>query len=237
MRLGLGLGIPYSLGGPEAAAFSPLDLSPLLWLDASDTSTITESGGAVSQWDDKSGNGNDFVQATAANQPTTGASTFNSLNVLDFSSDFVTGAVTFAGTTGWVFMITSWSGAQRNSPYGGTNTGTPALLQQSSGSASWNSEPTTVTTYSLGASSTGDLIAVQHGSSTQLRKNGVVLAESGGPQGSIAGLAINSIGKLGRALVYHFGFIAEVIIVDGTLTAGEISDTESYLANKWGITL
>jgi len=26
-------------------------------------------------------------------------------------------------------------------------------------------------------------------------------------------------------------------VVDGTLTAGEISDTETYLANKWGITL
>ena len=33
------------------------------------------------------------------------------------------------------------------------------------------------------------------------------------------------------------GAIAEVIVVDGTLTAGEISDTETYLANKWGITI
>ena len=33
-----------------------------LWLDAKDESTITESGGAVSQWDDKSGNDNHAVQ-------------------------------------------------------------------------------------------------------------------------------------------------------------------------------
>lgn len=63
---------------------------PTLWLDAADTTSITESGGAVSQWDDKSGNGYDVTQGTAANQPTTGATTLNSLNVLDFNSDVLT---------------------------------------------------------------------------------------------------------------------------------------------------
>jgi hypothetical protein len=65
-----------------------LDLSPALWLDAADTATITESSGAVSQWDNKGSLGN-FAQATAANQPTTGASTVNGLNVLDFAGDWL----------------------------------------------------------------------------------------------------------------------------------------------------
>ena len=67
--------------------FTPLDLSPTLWVDASDTSTITEVAGAVSQIDDKSGNSRNFTQATAAAQPTTGANTQNGLNVLTFDGD------------------------------------------------------------------------------------------------------------------------------------------------------
>lgn len=70
-------------------AFTPLDLSPVLWLDASDESTITESSGSVSQWDDKSGNGYHATQGVGASQPTTGATTVNGLNVLDTNYDFM----------------------------------------------------------------------------------------------------------------------------------------------------
>jgi hypothetical protein len=71
--------------------FTPLSLNPQLWLDAADTATITESSGAVSQWDDKSGNGRHFTQATGANQPATGTNTRNGLNVITFDggSDFL----------------------------------------------------------------------------------------------------------------------------------------------------
>ena len=40
-----------------------------LWLDAEDTSTITLNGSDVSQWNDKSGNGNHVSNNTAATQP------------------------------------------------------------------------------------------------------------------------------------------------------------------------
>jgi len=64
--------------------WNPSMLSTALWLDAADASTITESGGVVSQWDDKSGNDRHAVQATSANKPTTGTRSLNGLNVLDF---------------------------------------------------------------------------------------------------------------------------------------------------------
>jgi len=62
----------------------PSSLAPVAWFDASDTSTITASSGAVSQWNDKSGNGYNLSQATGLNQPTTGTRTQNGLNVIDF---------------------------------------------------------------------------------------------------------------------------------------------------------
>jgi len=47
------------------------------WFDADDASSITESGGAVSQWDDQTG-AYSAVQATGSRQPTYTASGFNS---------------------------------------------------------------------------------------------------------------------------------------------------------------
>lgn len=92
------LGIVASGSSP---AFSPLDLSPQAWYDASDTTTITSSGGAVSQWNDKSGNSRNVTQATAARQPGTGAVTQNGLNVLTFDGGDWLAASTAAD---WKFL-------------------------------------------------------------------------------------------------------------------------------------
>ena len=74
----------YVVQGPPVSGYK-------LWLDASDTSSITASSGSVSQWNDKSGNASNFTQATGANQPTTGTRTINGKNVIDFdgTNDFL----------------------------------------------------------------------------------------------------------------------------------------------------
>lgn len=65
--------------------FTPSSIPNLgAWFDASDISTITESGGAVSQWNDKSGNGRNVSQSVGSSQPTTGATTLKGYNVIDF---------------------------------------------------------------------------------------------------------------------------------------------------------
>ncbi|MEI8285912.1 MAG: hypothetical protein WCG15_01295, partial [Actinomycetes bacterium] len=55
----------------HAVAWSPTTLgsSLALWLDASDATTITSSGGLVSEWRDKSGNNRHATQTNAGNQP------------------------------------------------------------------------------------------------------------------------------------------------------------------------
>ena len=47
---------PYKAYAPNATPWSPLTLSPTLWFDADDASTITTSGSSVTAWNDKSGN-------------------------------------------------------------------------------------------------------------------------------------------------------------------------------------
>lgn len=54
----------------------------LLWLDASDASTVIESGGSVSQWSDKSGNSRHMIQSVEADKPLTGVTTQNGLNTI-----------------------------------------------------------------------------------------------------------------------------------------------------------
>jgi hypothetical protein len=54
-----------------SASFSPTSITGLrLWIDANDASTITSSGGLISQINDKSGQNNHLVQATGSRQPT-----------------------------------------------------------------------------------------------------------------------------------------------------------------------
>lgn len=76
---------------------SPLKFPFLaLWLDAADSSTLYDAvtggslvaaNGAVSRWEDKSGNGRHFVQGTANNRPLRLTSQFNSKDALDFDGD------------------------------------------------------------------------------------------------------------------------------------------------------
>ena len=55
-------------------------------LDAGDASTITQSGGNVSKWRDKSGFNNNAIQPTEATRPSYSASTINGLPALSFTS-------------------------------------------------------------------------------------------------------------------------------------------------------
>jgi hypothetical protein len=70
-------------GNGSTVLWTPSVIDTEGWYDADDATTITESGGAVSQLDDKSGNARHLVQATPAKRPTTGIRTLNGRNVLD----------------------------------------------------------------------------------------------------------------------------------------------------------
>ena len=95
------------IAGSLSSGAVPIPTSPVagyvVWLDASDTSTITVSGTAVTQWTDKSVNARIFTQGTAGNRPVSGVSTKNSLNIIDFdgSDDFLDST---AATSVWKFL-------------------------------------------------------------------------------------------------------------------------------------
>ena len=87
-----------------AAPWSPADISTALWLDASDSSTITTAGAAVSAWNDKSGNARHFEQATSGLRPTHTTAALNGLAVVNFAADYLTST---AATSTWTFLHNS----------------------------------------------------------------------------------------------------------------------------------
>jgi hypothetical protein len=95
-----------------SAGWIPSDLANIVaWYDASDTSTITESSGAVSQWDDKSGNANHISQSTGSLQPATNLNTFNSKNVINFDGDALAASSNLASNTLTIAFVSSISNA------------------------------------------------------------------------------------------------------------------------------
>lgn len=72
-----------------------------VWLDASDTTTISVSGSAVTQWNDKGSAGYNVSQSTATNRPASGTTTLNSKNVIAFDGNDV---LTSSAGSNWKFL-------------------------------------------------------------------------------------------------------------------------------------
>ena len=219
--------------GVFATPFSPIDLSPTLWVDASDETTITESGGAVSQWDDKSGNGNHLKQASSTFQPITGTHTLNGRNTIyNDGADFLDtdSAVSLTGFTAW--MVFEHIAETVSYQFGTSDRSTYALVMTEGNSSTAIDQNMGTVTYHIDGTlftgtTRGDLYTALAESPHIVRivSDGtinIVLAPFGYPF-SPAGIAEQKM--------------AEVIIADGTLTAQQIAATETYLADKWGITL
>ena len=87
--------------------WTPARISTALWLDASDSSTVTLSGSEVTQWNDKSGNGLNCSQATSANRPIIASAAQNSLNTIRFvASDYLSASSNITLTTAFsVFIV------------------------------------------------------------------------------------------------------------------------------------
>jgi len=238
--------------------------SAKLWLDAADLSTITEAGGAVSQWDNK-GTLGDFTQGTAALQPTTGATTLNGRNVIDFSYDNLNASTaadwTFMnnGTTFAVFAVVKATVSADNI-FMGTSDG------------NWIY---TGFTYNLSTNNTFNGIAVLRGvgstfavsattgAGTISSNNWYVLSTIADPDNATASarasLFINNgsavanntqtssvdtgapdfpmqIGAAGNGTYDLVGSIGEIIVLDGSLATETNRQTvRDYLNAKWAV--
>jgi hypothetical protein len=98
---------------PSFTQWTPALISTALWLDANDSATITQSGGAITTWADKSGNNR---TATADGNPTysaTGMSTSKPAVQLDGTGDGFVSSITGIGSFNAldVYMVTQTTAA------------------------------------------------------------------------------------------------------------------------------
>ncbi len=235
-------------------AFTPNRLVGLsLFLDASDTDTIIESGGAVSQWNDKSSNINNAIQGAGANQPMTGGS-INGVNAItwDGSNDaliipatpslagtFSTGGtivfVSNAANGGGFPQVCNWVGAANISL--GSGGGQIIFFHPFSGdNLSSRSPYGTGTPKIMTVTYNGDNV----GNPVTSYRDGALLTQSSvnDPTGVVTvGTGEVVIGNL-IALNRSFdGVFGEILIYNRILTDNERDAVHNYLSDKWGIVL
>lgn len=115
--------------------WTPAQITTALWLDAADASTVTTVSGAVSQWNDKSGNARHATQSTSGSRPALTASGLGGLSVVTFdgTDDWLTAGAAadwaFLNGTGGaevVFLVKPGTSSNPDTAYGlyNTNNGT-----------------------------------------------------------------------------------------------------------------
>jgi hypothetical protein len=229
--------------GPVTAVSAPTEISGCaLWLDASDAGSITESGGLVSQWSDKSGNSRHATASTTA-RPTTGTRTVGGKNALDFNgtANVLTlgGATLPTDATHTVFIVYQLDSASQ-SRFSTLLSSSPAADQEirvaGFGSTAidfyFNGNlGRLATTTALGL---GPVVFSAREATKSLRSAGSGVFSSG--SGDAYAWAANPVTLGGRAATgWMDGLLCEVIIYPTTLTDSQTSSVEAYLAAKWGI--
>jgi hypothetical protein len=230
--------VPYYLCTPVTRAFQPIDITGLaLWLDGADASSITLSGTAVTQWNDKSGNGRNATQGTSGNRPTfTGSGViFNASN-----NQFLALSVPFASTHS-VFIVASSTSAYQTYLFGRNYAGSgPAIIANyTNGVMEYYSGSDGSSRSTFTSSMTATFIAGYirtYNSSLYGRYNGAQVFSAGGPTSEPSSMDWGYLGDSdGSHSNFYTGTIYEFMIFNTALTTAQATQIEGYLAQKWGL--
>ncbi len=236
---------PSSIPTATAQPAAPTHLTT--WHDASDAATIQATGNAVTQWDDKSGNGNHMLQGTASRQPATGVRAINGLNALDFDgSDWLQETTNAYGATitdAFAFMV-----VERDRPHYdredffalNSNTWFIMSWQWDNPNAMFRfrsgGNEISRRRYAPNTSGTPTLLATYDSNTDNVRQiwvSGVneLEATSNGTTPTNQGIMIGAGGQTNDLN----GAVAEFITLDGTVDAATRQNLEGYLSHKWGM--
>jgi hypothetical protein len=239
--------------------------SPEVWLDASDYATLTVDGSDfITQWDDKSGNGRNFIQYSARNCAKANTRTQNGLNVADFST--TPNGMAHGGAFGtavdvntnkqvtlqMVFAIDETTAGAGAFYWGAdTNSFNYFLIERRSGTTLGTSVGRGLTTFNLAnlktrtvPYTTGTFVCITALMSTSgltVRINGVGQTLTT-EVGTMADADFLNAGpstfrpKIGvNGSDSLDGAIAEVVFYNTVLGSSDYQANETYLMDKWGL--
>jgi len=237
------LTFPYTLFAGSGGLWTPAQFASDVWIDVADASTITHSGGDVSQWDDKSGNGRNATQGTGSNQPVVGTKFINGLDAIEFDGANDHLDVSTIGTGEDITLVAVWQ-QQANV------VGVSVFLGEASSNdgigIGYNNSSTKYNAFVYGGPSeeqTGQAINVtkiQVGTHTaagnvDLFMNGTQLGPTSGSSLNITN-GVVTIGQSNNNNGHTIeGMIGEVLVFARVLTTEERQLVEGYLAWKWGL--
>ena len=220
--------------------WTPANISTALWLDAADASTITQSLGAVSQWNDKSGNENHLKQASGALQPAYGfGSEFAGKRVVSATTAnmMVTDSAITVGTSSTIFLVYSQANNSRayfisytsDAAYVGTsNTATNFAFVH--GSTAFNHPTPGTPSIFTSVSAPTDYEFFFDGTSAYTSAT-----EPNVYDGNTGVLILNSRSNTVASFSPNAEY-AEILIINNALSLTDRQLLEGYLAHKWGLT-
>jgi hypothetical protein len=236
---------PRLLRPRAPSGFNPRTLSGLsAWYDASVTSSVTLTGGFVSQWNDLSGNGINLSQSTEANRP--GTATVNGRQAVDFDGSNDNLNNTTEVTPGTVFNVHIIDTSAGQSVYGvqsgsGATVRSSSLIFSSLGEYRSQSIASGFNAGFSGGSRTANPRISAHtfsGTAIAGRLDGAGFGGTTTTTGTNVNGVWLGIRNIGGVLSLPMdGKICEHLIYNRVLSDTEIATVERYLAAKWGVTL
>jgi hypothetical protein len=232
----------WLITGSQKVNWDPSLISTALWLDAADASTVTTVDGAVSQWNDKSGNGRHVSQATDGSRPSYVASGLNGKNIVRFDSDFLSASAYDNPTSSYsIFDV-----AIRESTLGAFGSlcgyqisNNRAFAGFRDNSNLWHGAGGSSLSNVAFATSAGAYLfeyAIGSTAVSTLRVNTVVRNTITDYTGTAGGSA-HQIGQGGgTGPLEGIVLVAERVLVSSVITTNTRQRIEGYLAHKWGLT-
>ena len=251
----------YRFSSSSILPFSPLNISDCrLWLDGTDpngTGVIPANDAVINRWIDKSFSRNTCSNSVASNSPIFKRNILNGLNVLSFTGPGVfqtttsqwldNTTMTFPNVSNTIFAVVYNSNSTTKSSTGNNyiiSARTDALLSYSSytsnlftvgigNGTSWSNIATNTPSRDMngvwsltGMTMASNVVTPYFNGTAQDTKTATMSSTTG----FIIGEAMSGF----RGQCWN-GYIAEIIIYSGVLSAIQRQDVEGYLAWKWGL--
>jgi hypothetical protein len=225
--------------------WNPSMITTALWLDAADSSTVTTVSGAVSQWNDKSGNARHATQATSANRrPAYTTAAQNNLNAITFT----------AADTHWLALPDSTNPATGSAVFAACKpnhtTVSMGIINRAYNWGSWYLTSTNTGTdlrYNIGRTGVDEASAVTTGLTGTYDNVNVRVSANGGTFTSTSytpnpvynssdATTIGAFRSTGNAIAGAMnGPIYEIIVLHTAPSQPVIDKMQGYLAHKWGL--
>jgi hypothetical protein len=223
-----------------ADLWTPAEITTSFWVDADDYATFTFNGSNVSQWNDKSGNGNNAVQSNSGFQPEYSATLFNGKPAVNFPNKALDVSTGTFGNNISIFAVAELyaaGGYPRLVNIGASGVDQLGFFGAQGGDFAtffgppWNDVSGNTPAESTLSKNILGVVNPTSGSDATPYFNGTAQNTKVGTMGTTTGLVIGGA-TWGEAWT---GCVAEIIIANYAVSTTVRQQIEGYLAWKWGL--